>query len=78
MLREKSESAAEEADIERKLIGATAPGSAGHLNRNITLEMIEAAPSYEERAALVRNFVKQDSGRAALVVRQLVQERSNG
>lgn len=78
ILREKSEIAAEEAELERKLIGATSPGSSGHLNRNITLEMIEAAPSYEERAALVRNFVKQDSGRAALVVRQLVQERSNG
>ena len=75
---EKSEVAAEEAELERKLIGATAPGSQGVLNRNVTLEMIEAAPSYEERAALVRNFVKQDSGRAALVVRQLVQERSNG
>lgn len=78
ILREKSEFAAEEAELERKLIGATAPGSHGVLNRNVTLEMIEAAPSYEERAALVRNFVKQDSGRAALVVRQLVQERSNG
>jgi len=40
--------------------------------------MIEAAPSYEERASLVRNFVKQDAARAALVVRQLVQERADG
>jgi flagellar M-ring protein FliF len=42
-------------------------------NREITLDMIEAAPSYEDRANLVRAFVRQDSERAALVVRQLMQ-----
>ncbi|MBU0825065.1 MAG: flagellar M-ring protein FliF, partial [Alphaproteobacteria bacterium] len=42
--------------------------------REITLEMIEQAPSYETRANLVRAFVRQDSARAALVVRQLMQE----
>lgn len=79
MLKEKSAASSENAEIERKLMGATAPGSAGSLSQqNVTLEMIEAAPSYEERAVLVRNFVKQDSARAALVVRQLVQERANG
>ena len=36
--------------------------------------MIEAAPSYEARANLVRAFVRQDSARAALVVRHLMQE----
>lgn len=44
----------------------------------VTLEMIEAAPGYEERAELVRNFVKQDSERAAVVVRKLIQEPANG
>ena len=44
----------------------------------ITLEMIEAAPSYEARANLVRAFVRQDSARAALVVRQLMQEGAHG
>ena len=78
MLREKSGDASENAELEKKLIGATAPGAAGSAYKNVTLEMIEAAPSYEERAALVRNFVKQDSARAAIVVRQLVQERANG
>ena len=78
MLKEKAETAKEEADLERKLLGATAPGSPNRAMRNVTLEMIEAAPSYEERASLVRNFVKQDAARAALVVRQLVQERADG
>ncbi|WP_219893764.1 flagellar basal-body MS-ring/collar protein FliF [Aquisediminimonas profunda] len=78
MLKEKAETAKEEADLERKLLGATAPGSSNRAMRNVTLEMIEAAPSYEERASLVRNFVKQDAARAALVVRQLVQERADG
>ena len=46
--------------------------------------MIEAAPSYEARAALIRNFVRQDPARAALVVRDLIRadmapaEASNG
>ena len=53
-----------------------APSTAG--SREITLEMIEAAPSYEARANLVRAFVRQDSARAALVVRQLMQEGARG
>lgn len=44
----------------------------------ITIDMIEAAPSYEARANLVRDFVRQDPARATLVIRQLMQERSNG
>lgn len=47
-------------------------------SNEITLEMIEAAPSYEARANLVRAFVRQDSARAALVVRQLMQEGARG
>jgi len=38
----------------------------------VTLEMIEAARSYEARAALIKNFVRQDPARAALVVRDLI------
>lgn len=39
---------------------------------NVTIDMIEAAPSYEARAALIRSFVRQDPARAALVVRDLI------
>lgn len=42
----------------------------------ITLEMIETANSYETRAALIRNFVRQDPARAALVVRDLIRSDS--
>jgi flagellar M-ring protein FliF len=38
----------------------------------VTIDMIEAAPSYEARAALIRSFVRQDPARAALVVRDLI------
>ncbi len=59
-----------------QLMAATAMPTPG---RPVTLAMIESAPSYEARAALVRNFVKQDPARAALVVRQLMQEgQKNG
>ena len=40
--------------------------------RRVTLDMIEAAPGYSDRAALIRNFVRQDPDRAALVVRDLI------
>ena len=39
----------------------------------ITLEMIKSAPAYEQRAALVRAFVRQDPDRAALVMRSLME-----
>lgn len=42
----------------------------------ISLEMIEAANSYDTRAALIRNFVRQDPARAALVVRDLIRADS--
>ena len=45
----------------------------------ITLDMISAAPSYADRAALVRDFVTQDPKRAAAVVRSLLEkEPANG
>ncbi|PAL22120.1 flagellar basal-body MS-ring/collar protein FliF [Sphingopyxis sp. GW247-27LB] len=67
--------------LEESLLAATdAPPALGdrRMGREITLEMIEAAPSYEARANLVRAFVRQDSARAALVVRQLMQEGARG
>jgi flagellar M-ring protein FliF len=66
-----------EAQIEETLLKVTenpAALASPHASSEITLEMIEAAPSYEARANLVREFVRQDSARAALVVRQLMQE----
>lgn len=50
---------------------ARAPGFAAR-EETVTLDMIETAPSYEARANLVRNFVRQDRDKAALVVRELV------
>jgi flagellar M-ring protein FliF len=66
---------AEAALIEQQLLAAADSGAlpGGTPPREVTLEMIEAAPGYEARANLVRAFVRQDAGRAALVVRQLMQ-----
>jgi flagellar M-ring protein FliF len=47
-------------------------GGAREAASGVTLDMIERAPGYEARAALIRNFVKQDPARAALVVRDLI------
>lgn len=69
--------AEQHAALEESLIAATGERpalSGGFGGREITLEMIEQAPSYEARANLVRAFVRQDSARAALVVRHLMQE----
>jgi flagellar M-ring protein FliF len=40
----------------------------------VTLDMIEAAPRYADRATLVRDFVKQNPERTNMVVQQLVKE----
>lgn len=80
MIRAAKERAAKRAEqnqaLEESLLAATdRPALAsGSNHREITLEMIEQAPSYEARANLVRAFVRQDSARAALVVRHLMQE----
>ena len=42
--------------------------------RPVTLDMISSAHNYAQRADLIRNFVKQDPDRAALVVRDLLKE----
>jgi len=43
-------------------------------NQTVTLDMISSTPDYAQRADLIRNFVKQDPDRAALVVRDLLRE----
>jgi flagellar M-ring protein FliF len=45
-------------------------------SRPVTLDMISSTQTYAERAALIRNFVKQDPDRAALVVRDLLRDTS--
>ncbi len=85
MIRAAKERAATRAErnaaLEESLLAATDGRPAltnGSMGREITLEMIEQAPSYETRANLVRAFVRQDSARAALVVRHLMQEGARG
>ncbi|MBA4306130.1 MAG: flagellar M-ring protein FliF [Sphingopyxis sp.] len=71
--------AKEQAEVEQKLLAATGQGQGQSRGAvPVTIEMIEAAPSYEARANLVRSFIRQDPERAALVVRQMIQERANG
>jgi flagellar M-ring protein FliF len=62
------------------LAAAIADEAARDPNAKVSLEMIEAVQDYEVRAALIRNFVKQDPERAALVVRDLIRgtEARNG
>ena len=67
--------------IETQLLTATDQGTVADrqvAGSDITLDMIESAPSYEARAQLVRAFVRQDAERAAHIVRHLMQERSRG
>lgn len=71
----KMAAAKEQAEVEQKLMAATGQPK---VSNQVTIEMIEAAPSYEARANLVRSFIRQDPERAALVVRQMIQERANG
>lgn len=69
--------AKERTETEQQLLAA-APHRPHSANGTVTIDMIEAAPSYEARANLVRTFVKQDPQRAALVVRQMLSQRANG
>ncbi len=43
-------------------------------SQTVTLDMISSTHDYQDRAQLIRNFVKQDPDRAALVVRDLLRE----
>lgn len=54
------------------------PAAGPTLPAAVTLDMIEAAPSYAARAELVRNFAAQNPERAALVVRDMLREGANG
>jgi flagellar M-ring protein FliF len=78
-MKRRADEAKERAElIETQLLEATdMPANQNASNADITLDMIEAAPSYEARAQLVRSFVKQDPERAAHIVRHLMQERSH-
>lgn len=64
--------AAPKADVGGEIAAEIADHAAANPDAKVTLEMIESAPSYEARAALIRNFVRQDPARAALVVRDLI------
>jgi flagellar M-ring protein FliF len=55
-----------------EIAAAFADQARSNPDARVTLEMIEAANSYDTRAALIRNFVRQDPARAALVVRDLI------
>ncbi|HEX7876982.1 MAG TPA: flagellar basal-body MS-ring/collar protein FliF [Sphingobium sp.] len=61
-------------EIGRQAVSAPGAGQA------ITLDMISSTYDYAQRADLIRNFVKQDPDRAALVVRDLLKEgkKDNG
>jgi flagellar M-ring protein FliF len=68
-------SSKERAETEQQLLAATGQSRTSNA---VTIEMIEAAPSYEARANLVRSFIRQDPERAALVVRQMIGDRARG
>ena len=58
--------------ISNEIAAALATEAVADPAKTVTLDMIEAAPGYSDRAALIRNFVRQDPDRAALVVRDLI------
>lgn len=60
------------AEIGNEIAAAIVNEAIANPDRPVTLDMIEAAPAYADRAALIRNFVRQDPDRAALVVRDLI------
>jgi flagellar M-ring protein FliF len=54
---------------------ADAGGPAAQIDGSqVTIDMIQAAPSYQERALLTQSFVKQNPDHAALVVKELLKE----
>lgn len=69
---------------ELKAIGGTpgtpalgSPRAPEEYSLPVTLDMITAAHSYQERALLIQNFVKQNPEHATLVVRDLLQSAKN-
>ena len=69
--KRRAERTAEEGTIAQSLLSATAQRAP------VTLDMIESEPSYEARANLVRQFVRQDAAKATDVVRQLMANTRN-
>lgn len=56
---------------------ASGGGSAvQHDGGPVTIDMIQSAPSYQERALLTQNFVRQNPDHAALVVKELLKEKN--
>jgi flagellar M-ring protein FliF len=64
--------------IGSEIAAAIANQAKGEPERPVTLDMIESAPGYSARATLIRNFVRQDPARAALVVRDLIRSDLGG
>jgi flagellar M-ring protein FliF len=71
-IRSSAERAGERAAIETSLLAATTEKAP------VTIEMISAAPSYEARANLVREFVRQDPAKASQIVSALISEKADG
>lgn len=74
MLKKLSAAAKARSEARSDAMGKEIAAALADNNRggNVTIDMIEAAPSYEARASLIRSFVRQDPARAALVVRDLI------
>lgn len=64
------------AQIGSEISAALSQNAMHNPGQTVTLDMISATHDYADRAALIRNFVKQDPDRAALVVRDLLREGS--
>lgn len=60
--------------IGREISNELARSAPVNTSGRVTLDMISSTPDYAQRADLIRNFVKQDPDRAALVVRDLLKE----
>jgi flagellar M-ring protein FliF len=78
LLKKLSASAKAKSEARSDEVGKEIAAALASENRSdkVTIDMIEAAPSYEARAALIRSFVRQDPARAALVVRDLIRADS--
>ncbi len=66
--------AARRREIGQQMSQELAKAAQANPSHMVTLDMISSTPDYAQRADLIRNFVKQDPDRAALVVRDLLRE----
>lgn len=66
------------ASVGGEIAGVLADRARSDLEMKVSLEMIEATRDYEQRASLIRSFVRQDPARAALVVRDLIRADAQG